>query len=335
VKTFTISFPGHREFDEAPYARRVAEYLGTEHTELVAEAATVSLLPELARQYDEPIADSSMVPTFMVSRLIREHATVALGGDGGDELFGGYRHHSWMATQERLRRYAPGPVRALVGALGSQLPVGSPARNQIIGAAGDVRRSIAQTNIYFDAPTRRRLAPSIDERAGSPEDYKVALCRKGDSAARASMQVDFQTYMVDDILVKVDRASMLASLEVRAPFLDYRVIEFAFSRVPDSLRATGAERKVLLRRLGVRLLPSDLDLRRKQGFTLPLQSWLKGAWGEYVKDVLRAAPPEFLDRDAILSLLRDQDRGRANMHRLFSLTMLELWRREYDITIAA
>jgi asparagine synthase (glutamine-hydrolysing) len=333
VKTFTISFAGHAAFDEAPFARRVADYLGTEHEELVAEPASVSLLPLLARQFDEPIADSSMVPTFIVSRLIREHATVALGGDGGDELFGGYLHHSWIGNQERLRRYVPSPVRELVGAVGSRMPPGTTGRNQLIGAAGNIHRSIAQINVYFDAATRRRLSPAASVLGTSPEAYKAALCRATGGGSRTAMQVDFQTYMVDDILVKVDRASMLASLEVRAPFLDYRVIEFAFGQVPDALRATTSERKVLLRRLGTRLLPADLDLRRKQGFTLPLSAWLAGEWGEYITAVLRDAPAALLDPREVDTLLRDQQRGRSNMHRIFSLAMLELWRREYDITI--
>lgn len=333
VKTFTISFAGHAKFDEAPYARRVAEYLGTEHKELVAEPASVSLLPQLAKQFDEPIADSSMVPTYIVSRLVREHATVALGGDGGDELFGGYPHHSWIGNQERLRRCVPTRVRKFAGAVGARMAVGTKGRNQLIGVAGDIQRSIAQINIYFDEPIRRRLSPTIGSNGRSPESYKVDLCRDGSGGSRSAMQVDFETYMVDDILVKVDRASMLASLEVRAPFLDHRVIEFAFSKVPDGLRATPSERKVLLRRLGARLLPPDLDLRRKQGFTLPLSDWLAGPWGDYVTSVLREAPASLLDPREVDVLLRDQRRGRSNMHRLFALTMLELWRREYDIEI--
>jgi asparagine synthase (glutamine-hydrolysing) len=144
---------------------------------------------------------------------------------------------------------------------------------------------------------------------------------------------DFLTYLPEDILAKVDRASMLASLEVRAPFLDYRIVEFAFGKIPDALRATRSDRKVLLKMLAKRLLPGELDLQRKQGFSLPLNAWFKGEWGRYMSAVLRSAPPELYDAQAIRMLLAGQGAGFANAQRLFNLALLELWRREYDVRI--
>ena len=136
VKTFTISFPGYGNYDEAPYARLVAEYFGTEHTELVAEPSTVDLLPELARQYDEPMADSSIIPTFLVSRLIRQHASVALSGDGGEELFGGYVYYSRFLDQERVHRWMPKTASRLARfAVGHMLPVGLPGRGNVMQLA--------------------------------------------------------------------------------------------------------------------------------------------------------------------------------------------------------
>jgi asparagine synthase (glutamine-hydrolysing) len=135
--------------------------------------------------------------------------------------------------------------------------------------------------------------------------------------------------------VKVDRASMLCSLEVRAPFLDPRLIEFAFSRVPDRLRATAHERKILSRKLAERLLPPALDLRRKQGFALPLRKWLKGDWGRYIEDVLTGGEADLFDRRVVRRLLVGQRGGFSNMQRLFALTMIELWRREYRVTNVA
>ena len=138
VKTFTITFPGHGAFDEAPYARAVANHFGTEHIELAAEPATVDLLPQLARQYDEPIADSSMVPTYLVSRLIRREATVALGGDGGDELFGGYPHHAWVQQQARMGGWVPRPARwAGYQAATRLMPVGATGRNYLLGLVAE------------------------------------------------------------------------------------------------------------------------------------------------------------------------------------------------------
>jgi len=339
VKTFNISFPGHGTFDEAPYAREVARHFDTEHVELAAEMATLDLLPELARQYDEPIADSSMVPTYLVSRLIRREATVALGGDGGDELFGGYWQHSWVQQQARMGGWIPGPAKRLArSAVTRLLPVGTMGRNYLFGLTADAPMNIVQFNVYFDEDARYRLLARFGAartRRGAPETYKAGLCADRDSPLQQSTALDFRTYLVDDILVKVDRASMLCSLEVRAPFLDPRLIEFAFRKVPDRLRATAHERKILSRRLAERLLPPTLDLRRKQGFALPLRKWLKGDWGRYIEEVLTGGEADLFDRRVVRQLLAGQRGGFSNMQRLFALTMIELWRREYRITNVA
>ena len=338
VKTFTVSFPGHGSYDEAPFARQVARHFETEHIELVGEAQSVELLPLLAGQFDEPIADSSMVPTYLVSKMIREHATVALGGDGGDELFGGYFQHSWIQQMEQRRRYIPRFVRDLLRPLVPRLlPTGRRGRNYLIALLQNLPGSIAQFNLYFDESSRRQLLAPLNglsiRHASTPERYKIDLTSQFNSALLKSTGVDFMTYLVDDILVKVDRSSMLASLEVRAPWLDYRLIEFAFARVPDRLKATSHERKILPRKLAERLLPSSLDLRRKQGFSLPLTEWFKGDWGRFVSEVLHEADSALFSQRAIQSLLDGQRRGLNNTHRLFSLTMFELWRRRYGVTL--
>lgn len=336
VKTFTISFPGYGEFDEAPFARQVSRHFGTDHVELAAELATIELLPELARQYDEPIADSSMVPTYLVSRLIRREATVALGGDGGDELFGGYPHHSWVQQQARMGGWIPGPVGAALRRASTLLPVGTKGRNYLLGLAARPPLNIVQFNVVFDSDARRQLLSGVAGaawRPNAPEDYKAALCLATDTPLRQSTALDFHTYLVDDILVKVDRASMLCSLEVRAPFLDPRLMDFAFGRVPDRLRATATERKALLRRLAQRLLPPSLDLTRKRGFSLPLDKWFKGDWGRYIEDVVTSGDDPLFDRRTVRQLVVGQRRGFSNTHRLFALAMIELWRREYRITL--
>lgn len=223
-------------------------------------------------------------------------------------------------------------------ALARWLPPGTRGRNYLLGLAGGDGGSIAHTGLYFDARQRRAISPLLRARAPrwseTPEGYKATLGAGADSALQRATLVDFLTYLPDDILTKVDRASMLASLEVRAPLLDHRVIEFAFSRVPDSLRTTRSERKILLRMLGRRRLPPALDLRRKQGFSLPLDQWFRGAWGDYVEDVLRQAPAELYDRRAVARLLDQQRRGLRNTQRLFALAILELWRREYGVSPA-
>ena len=338
IKTFTISFPKDKEFDESPYARLVADHFGTNHTELEAEPATVDLLSDLAKQYDEPLADSSMLPTYLVSRLIRHHATVALGGDGGDELFGGYLHYDWIQRQESARRFLPSPVRRAVASIGKHyVPLGVRGRTYIIGLAGGIMNSVAHVNVFFDDYVRRRLlspvASEIKNLSPLPDAYRADLPVPGHSALQKAMAMDFSTYLVDDILVKVDRASMLASLEVRAPFLDYRIIEFAFRKVPDHLRVRGKARKILLRHLAKRLLPSALDIGRKQGFAIPISDWLKGSWGAYFEGILKGLPPELFNMRFVSDLIKSQQHGYANTQRLFALLMFELWRRHYQISI--
>jgi len=334
VKTFTVSFPGHAAYDEGPHARQVAQYFGTEHTELVAEPATVEILPMLARQYDEPMADSSMVPTYLISQLISQHAKVALGGDGGDELFGGYKHYSWIQWIERVRHFVFHSIRRAGGQIAAKyLPIGFRGRNHIIGFSSNLAHSIAHVNMYFDYVTRRHLLSNIglnlNQNDNLPESYRASLCLPTFTPLQQATRTDFRTTLVDGYLVKVDRASMLSSLEVRSPLLDHRIIEFAFGVLPDKLRATKKKRKILLRQLAVKLLPNNLNLNRKQGLTMPLNIWFKKKWGRFIEDVLMEADKDLFNPNVINNILNNQHRGYDNTNRLFALTIFELWRREY------
>ncbi len=338
VKTFTITFPGHKKYDESRHARLVGEHFGTDHMELAAEPASTELLSDLARQYDEPLADSSMVPTYLVSRLIRRHATVALGGDGGDELFGGYFHYSWIQLQEKARLVLPLALREGLAGLGRRcVPLGFRGRTYIIGLGGCIMNSVAHVNVFFDHHVRLKLlstaAKGLDGSFPVAENYRKELSVPGNSAIQRAMAMDFLTYLTDDILVKVDRASMLSSLEVRAPFLDHRIIEFAFRKVPDYLKVHGKQRKILLRHLAKRLLPEELDLNRKQGFAIPLSQWLKGSWGDYFEEVLRGLPEELFSRRFVAELIESQKKGYSNTQRLFALLIFELWRKHYRIAL--
>lgn len=336
VKTFTIAFPGHGAYDDAPYARIVAKHFGTEHVELAPDQTSAELLPMLARQYDEPMADSSMVPTFLVTQLVRQQVKVALSGDGGDELFGGYLPYSQIQSQERVRRLIPYPIRRMAKHFAMDvLPTGLRGRNYIINLMSDLRDGLARSSAYFDISLRSRiLAPLGRKRAVfDAEALKRGLIMTQYSPLQQATRLDFNTTLPDAYCVKMDRASMLNSLEVRAPFMDYRLIEFAFGQVPDNLRASTRERKILSRRLAKRLLPRQLDLERKQGFSLPLQAWFKGGWGRYMENVLAESDPNLFDPHVIKGLLAGQRHGRTNTSRLFALTVFELWRREYKVNI--
>jgi asparagine synthase (glutamine-hydrolysing) len=337
VKTFTISFPGHAGYNEESYARIVADYFGTEHTVLPATTASPKLLRELARQFDEPIADSSMIPTYLVSSLVRQHATVAIAGDGGDELFGGYPHYSWLLRHNMARRSVPTWVSSRVSRCAEQyLPIGFRGRNYLMGLDGTAPNSLASINQFFDHRTRRKLFSPLrtipSDTLMRPEIFKAEMELPGKTVVQRATAADFNLNLADNLLVKVDRASMLASLEVRAPFLDYRLIEFAFSKVPDSLRVHGGKRKILERLLAQNLLPKTLDLTRKQGFSIPLAKWFKGEWGTHMKSILLDSQTWF-HREIVTELIKGQKRGLANTQRLFALTMFELWRKEYCVEL--
>ena len=328
VKTFTVTFPAEQAFDEAPFARLVASHFGTDHQELPCDQPGIDLLPRLARQFDEPIADSSMVPTFLVSSLVREHATVALGGDGGDELFGGYRHYTFVQRLARVRGSVPPALRKLVGRTALRLPARVRGRSYL-AAVARAEGAAVHSNGYFDPGERRGLLAIHPNGARTPEELRTDLGYGAHSLLQAAQRSDFRSYLPDDILVKVDRASMLASVEVRAPFLDHRLIEFAFGRVPDALKADASGgRKLLLRRLAARLLPADLDLDRKQGFALPVERWLRGEHADYVRDLLAGTDERLFRRPSVEALVNG-----GPVHQLYALVMFELWRREYAVTL--
>lgn len=333
VKTFTIRFPGHGKYDETEHAQLIARHFGTEHVELEAEVGTVDLLPRLARQFDEPMIDSSMIPTYLVSRLVRQHCTVALGGDGGDELFGGYSHYNRLLWLQRRFGYVPRCLRrAMAKGAEIALPLGFRGRNWLQALGTDLEDDLPLIASYYDYRSRCHLLGNHFTRMGVAEQIRETRTPQTSDLLQRATRMDFENYLSEDLLVKVDRASMLNSLEVRAPMLDFRLIEFAFGKVPSHLKATAASRKVLLKKLTSRLLPPGFDQQRKQGFSIPLDSWLRsGAWFKYFREVLLDDGQTVFDRSVVQGLLDGQSKGRSNGERLFGLVMFELWRREYRV----
>lgn len=331
VKTFTVGFEGFGKYDESEHARLIAKHFGTDHVELNAGQVTPELLPLLARQYDEPMIDSSMIPTYLVSKLVRQHCTVALGGDGADELFGGYAHYDRLLWRKQKIDWLPLFLRKLVAySAGILLPHGFRGRNWLQSLSSDLNSGLPLIASFFDGRARRHLMGG-DSWKLVAEDIRQSRFPLVDDLLQRATRMEFENYMPEDILVKVDRASMLNSLELRAPMLDYRVIEFAFGRVPSCMKTTLAQRKIILKRLTSRLLPPEFDRQRKQGFSVPMQEWLKkGVWRDYFNEILLDDQCVF-DKKAVANLLRGQDRGRNNGERLFGLVMFELWRRVYKI----
>jgi asparagine synthase (glutamine-hydrolysing) len=338
VKTFTMTFPGFGRFDESKHAAQIAKHFGTEHHELEAKPASLSLLPQLAAQFDEPMVDSSMIPTFMVSQMIRQHAKVALGGDGGDELFGGYSTYGrleFLHTLNKLAAVPKGLKQAVISRVMRHYGQNMRGRNYLAaleamlhGKLPDVRRlflreemtSLLQPEYARHLDETHVATAGRDESDSAAETLIYRLCR-----------ADFSGYLVEDILTKVDRASMLTSLEVRAPWLDHRIIEFAFGSVPDSLKTTLRRRKLLPKLLARNLFPADYDFERKQGFSLPLSGWFKQGGAGELGDLIRQNPlPIFRERETE-AILKGGVQG-PNPEKVFGIALLGLWCRHYHVS---
>lgn len=343
VKTFSIGFPV-AEYDESGYARQVAEHLGTDHHEFRVDPDGVEALERLVWFYDEPLADSSAIPTYYVSQLTRQHVTVALSGDGGDELFAGYTRYqavrlgSWFdRLPQALRKLAAAefwqslPANAgqrtlrrrfkrLVAALGQ-----SPARRYLdwVGIFGEAARA----ELYSDT-----LLAALPDR--DPAEFLLRAfdrARRRDEVTAASL-ADLVTYLPCDLLTKVDIASMANSLECRQPFLDYRLVELA-AAMPIGLKLRGFRGKRILREAFGDLLPPAVFRRRKMGFGVPLEHWFRDELRDFTRDILLG--PACLQRgyfrpETVRKLVDDHQSGRFDhSYRLWALLVLELWHRQW------
>ncbi|GFO53864.1 amidotransferase 1, exosortase A system-associated [Geomonas sp. Red276] len=337
VKTCSIGFTDQAH-DEAPYAREVADLFGTDHHEYVVQesvAPTAALLP---RFFDEPFADSSAVPTYHVSRLARQLVTVALAGDGGDEDFAGYRKYAVEMKEEQVRRLVPPPVLSLVrlAASCSDHPLFRKARSLSTSALSDPARAFYRTNSFIEDAEMDRLLAEPVRRSCSGYDPCAYTARFWNRTAGADhltsmLYTDLKTYLPGDILVKVDRMSMAHSLEVRAPFLDHRMVEFA-ARLPGRLKIASGKQKFILKRSLHGVLPQHVLYRRKQGFTVPLAGWLRHELRGLGEESLLGRPElgEYFSLPEVRRIWDQHQSGRLDHATLlWTLLMFALWHREY------
>lgn len=327
VQTFTIALPGS-PLDEAHHAKKVADYLGTEHHVLELSKPSLSLLDGLAPFIDEPIADSSILPAWMVFGLARRQVTVALGGDGGDELFGGYTDYPTSLADQNRWGFCPQALFKATAKIAAQLPAGVKGRNRLASMRGGPLQQLIWGRPYFDEQLRQRILSKdawdkLNGIKNGPEEFLLSLFNSGTTDMDRMTRTHFGSILPDDFLVKVDRASMAHSLEVRAPMLDHRLIEFCFSQVPDQWKVKDGESRRLQRMLAERWLPPDLDTKRKQGFSIPINEWLL-AEGEAQLMARMESLPDVINMDEVRSLVRGHVAGRANGGRLFALIMLAI-----------
>lgn len=348
VKTFTIGFSesGH---NEAVYAKEVACHLGTEHTELyLSSNDALEVIPQLPKLYDEPFADSSQIPTFLVSQMAKQHVTVALSGDGGDELFGGYNRYLWSQRLWDKFSWLPFSARHALGRLLLSQPADridgianwllGLVRHEGVSLAGHKVHKVAE--LLLSARNMDDLYRSVISTWKAPLPLIGAI--KGEVSSRLSappfstpeermMYLDSMTYLPDDILCKVDRAAMGVSLETRVPFLDHRVVEYAW-RLPLSMKIKNGQGKWPIRQLLYKHVPKALIERPKQGFSIPLAEWLRGPlrdWAEALLDAQRLEQEGFLDPGPIRKKWEDHLLGRGNWHHhLWNVLMFQAWLEE-------
>lgn len=329
VKSFSIGFD-YEDFNEIRYARLIAKHLGTDHHEEVVHPDAIDLLPKLVWHYDEPFADSSAIPTYYVCRMARKHVTVALSGDGGDELFGGYTRYLLMRKYETFDRLLGGLRRPLFS-VARRLPFGVRHRAllaRLMRPLPDIYRDWVG---HFSPEWIAALAPSAPIGA-SPvlsDGWRRHWDRvKGQTFISQLLYVDLKTYLPDDILTKVDRASMAVSLEARVPMLDHKVVELV-SRIPFRYKVSGDTMKFILKDMIRPWMPEGFLTRPKMGFGVPLVEWFRKELKDYVRDRLLSASARqrgLFDMAFVEELIDLHQSGRANVsHLLWALLFLEEW----------
>jgi asparagine synthase (glutamine-hydrolysing) len=333
VRTFSIGFADAPAYDETGYAEAVARKFGTRHTTFVVEPSAVELIERLVWHHDGPFADSSAVPTYLLASLARQHVTVALNGDGGDELFAGYLRFYAALVAERVPSWAwrlAARAAALLPDVGTHR---SPLRRlkRFAGSAAlpFARRLTRWAGVFYE-DLSRLLPHAVD--GFEPAGLEALLARSRHvSDLNRLLYLNFKTYLLDDLLVKMDRCSMAHALEARSPFLDTAVVEFAF-RLPDRFRLRGRQTKYLLRRAFADLLPPEILTRGKMGFGVPLQQWFRSDLRDYLGDHLLASLPRlasYVDHRYVRRLCEEHVAGAADhSHRLWTLLTFEVWLRE-------
>jgi asparagine synthase (glutamine-hydrolysing) len=339
VKTFAIGFK-HSDFDESKYARMVAEKFGTDHHELILEPDVVGTVEKLTRSLEEPFADSSMLPTYFVSCLARQHVTVALSGDGGDELFAGYGRYGIQQSRERFARIPASLSRLYRNYLFSMVPKGTRGRQLSYNLSLPWRKRYADEMCFVPAFEREFPLLSPEFRAtiaesGDPQEILLKYFEQAPAKDPISqmLYVDTKTYLVEDILTKVDRMSMLTSLEVRVPILDHLFVEWVTGLGPE-WKMRGGQQKYIFRKLAERVgVPRDVLYRPKQGFALPLVHWMRNELRELILTTLlepRTLQRGYFDPVGVRRLLDEHFSGRRNRSSaIWRLLVFELWHRNF------
>jgi asparagine synthase (glutamine-hydrolysing) len=343
VKTFSIGFE-EQDYSELKYAKKVAEHVGAEYNEFVVKPNAIDILPTLVEHYGEPFADPSAIPTYYVARETRRYVTVALNGDGGDESFVGYERHVAMRFANTYKRLPLTLRRSLIEPALSSVPTPVNFRNRLTRVQRFLRSASREGyDRYFrwlstfDPEAKSELYTSQFQQLRNGNEPAELLSKyfanvNGSGSIDASLMADLMHYLPNDLLVKVDIASMANSLEARSPFLDHHLIEFA-ATLPENLKQKGFGTKSLLKKVAARLVPSDVIYRQKMGFAVPIRYWLGNELQDFTKDILLSDTAKnrgLFHAPYVAGLIDEQQAGtHDNSWKIWTLLMLELWFRRF------
>lgn len=333
IKTFTIVFPNGGSYDERKHASIVSDHFGTEHYEFpFTSDGLFDEMLHIMGVIDEPIGDSSILPTSMLSRATRELVTVALGGDGGDELFGGYQSYSSLVG------FPPGLSERIIGQfshnLSTRIPLGIRGRGYLDSIGAKNSNWFSRKSIIFNARDRANMLLKLPSKFSSycdPEDFKLNYFDSKVNLVDAAMRADFQTYLPNDILTKVDRASMSHSLEVRCPFLSSDLIEYCYSSIPVNYKVSAKNTKILLKDICSKRLPKELMIDRKQGFSIPPSFYNSSRWKNLIYDSVDHLPSDLFNRNFLFGLASKSINNPYLMPYFFSVIILSSWFRRFGI----
>jgi len=334
IKTFTIGF-NEEKYNEAPHAKKMAAYMGTDHNEYYCTTKEAQdILPTLADVFDEPFGDSSAIPTILVSRFARKHVTVSLSADGGDEIFAGYHRHSYLHKISRRLSNSPGFLLGIgrnVSTISSAIMPGLKKKSAFV-RLNDILQDSSDQNVadvFSQHYTRPELVALLNGKTRNIGLYDdIPTINDGNDFINRCLALDYNTFMVDDILVKVDRATMSVGLEGREPLLDNRIIEFV-SQLPSELKYNNGEKKYLLKKIAHKYIPKELLDRPKQGFGLPVNEWLRNELKDFLYEYLneeQLSKHKLIDIPKALTLRDDFINGKdVAQEKIWLLLMFQLW----------